>query len=307
MKTLVLSPVYEDDAVYELLQDIAALGDTNISVLLVDDGSLTNPVDSRRFSHTDLEVRIIRLQRNLGHQGAIALGLNYAVDNLTFDNILIMDCDGEDKPSSIPELLNELHSSQADIVVAKRKSRFESVKFKVFYWLYKRFFKLLVGREISFGNFMVLKQSAAQRIRNMKELWTHLAATALKSKLSISLVGIDRGRRYCGESKMNMISLTLHGLGAIMVFTESVLVRITLFCAFFAALISVTLFFMVLFKITGLAIPGWFSTIVGILVLMLTQIATLALLILLLAGKLRETPSQTHDYSSLIASVEHDN
>lgn len=88
-----------------------------------------------------------------------------------------------------------------------------------------------------------------------------------------------------------------------MVFAEDVLVRITLFCAASAALITGAMATMVVFKILGLAIPGWFSTVSGILLLLLLQLAIITLLVLLSAGNLRSRSASSFDYTRLISTV----
>ncbi len=44
--------------------------------------------------------------------------------------MIVMDSDGEDLPSTIPHLLDQLRSDNVDIVVAQRKSRVETFRFK---------------------------------------------------------------------------------------------------------------------------------------------------------------------------------
>ena len=64
-----------------------------------------------------------------------------------------MDSDGEDKPSDIQRLLEQLKQDGLDVVVATRRSRVESLRFKLFYLVYKLLFRILVGRVFGFGNF----------------------------------------------------------------------------------------------------------------------------------------------------------
>ena len=59
---------------------------------------------------------------------------------------------------------------------------------------------------------------------------------------------------------------------------------------------------MIILKLTGLAIPGWFSTIGGILLLLLLQIGLVTLLVLLSAGDLRSAPAVSNNYQDLIDS-----
>ncbi|HHW4681224.1 MAG TPA: hypothetical protein ACQGQX_07005 [Xylella taiwanensis] len=56
----------------------------------------------------------------------------------------------------------------------------------------------------------------------------------LNSKLRVSTHALDRGIRYAVRSKMNFVSLALHGFRALMVFVEDVLVRVDIACTVIA-------------------------------------------------------------------------
>lgn len=131
-----------------------------------------------------------------------------------------MDSDGEDTPESIKELIMPLDLDDVDVSVAKRKSRVETLKFKIFYIVYKWFFSLLTGKKINFGNFIGLTSKAIRRLASMQELSIHVTATVLSSKLRMKTVSLDRGPRYAGQSKMNFVGLVLHGFKGLMIFAE---------------------------------------------------------------------------------------
>ncbi len=302
-KTVVITPYYEDLASKKFCQVLAEEYGSEYSFIIVDDGSVGAPIQESDLSKHGLNGFIIRLKRNVGHQNAIAVGLAYAVENIDFEQVVIMDSDGEDQPKDIQILINVLKENDIDVVVAKRNSRIESLTFKAFYFLYQLLFRVLVGRTITFGNFMAMSKLAASRIAQSPESRIHIAASVLNSKLRMKPIPVDRGARYAGQSKMNLVSLTLHGIRSIMVFAESVLVRITLFCAAFAGLIFLAMAVMVIAKIAGFTILGWYSTISGILLLLLFQVAIMALLVLLLAGNMRSKPIETMDHNEFIEQV----
>jgi hypothetical protein len=83
---------------------------------------------------------------------------------------------------------------------------------------------------------------------------------------------------------MNFVTLTLHGFRALMVFTEDVLVRVSLGCILIAALSVLLALIAVGLKLTGYSSPGWFSVAVGVLVLIFLQTGTISLMTLLLTG-----------------------
>ncbi len=303
-KLVVITPVFEDaEVAARLYGNIAEVLGRDTRIVAVDDGSVREPLPRSAIADAGLGGAIIRLKRNVGHQRAIAVGLNYVADQLPGATAVVMDSDGEDVPATIPHLLEPLASADIDVVVARRQQRQESFAFQAFYLVYRVIFWLLSGRRIRFGNFMALKPAAVRRLAGMPELWIHVASSVLMSRLRIANSPIDRGQRYAGRSKMNFSSLVLHGVRALMVFAEDVLVRVCIVCAgiacFSVAMIALTLFL----KLIGFATPGWFSVALGILILVLLQTGALTLMTLMLSGVVRAGSLTSVDYRTLVDEV----
>jgi glycosyltransferase involved in cell wall biosynthesis len=302
---VIVTPVYEDvEASSHLFGELQKELGTKVFVVVVDDGSVREPVNVASLKVVGLDGVVIKLKRNVGHQRAIAIGLNYVADLMPNANeVVIMDSDGEDLPKSIPAMLASLTQSDVDMVVARRKSRVETLQFRAFYVVYKWLFKLLSGRTISFGNFMVLKPTAVKRMVAMQELWIHLAGCALCSKLRIATCPLDRGPRYAGLSKMNFVGLALHGFKALMVFAEDVLIRVGIACTIVAALSVVASAFAIGLKLFNYATPGWFSVALGILLLVFLQTAALTLMTLMLTGVVRGGLVANVAYSDFVEAL----
>lgn len=303
----VVMPIYEDrEASTRLFKELHAEYGDRAYIVAVDDGSVNQPVELNAITSAGLDGVVIRLKRNVGHQRAIAIGINYVAEHLSdIACTVIMDSDGEDTPQSIRLLVEPLQSQQVDMVVAQRKSRVETIKFKTFYIIYKWLFQLLTGRKISFGNFMALKPSGVKRLAAMQELWMHVAACALTSKLRMQTIPLDRGPRYAGKSKMNFVGLALHGFRALMVFAEDVLVRVGIICAFVAVTTVLASIVAIGLKLASFATPGWFSVALGILLLVFLQTGALTLMTLMLTGVVRAGAPNQIDYKAYVEQVEH--
>lgn len=303
---IVVTPVYEDlEASRQLFHELGKNFGNRVFIVAVDDGSLERPLTTDSLIGAGVNGVVLKLLRNVGHQRAIAVGLDYASTHMhPSQNIVVMDSDGEDLPQSISVLLAELDESGNDVAVAQRKRRIESIRFKVFYNAYKRLFRIMTGRFIDFGNFMVLRHNAVRRLVTMQELSIHVAGAVLASKLRISVCPLDRGQRYAGSSKMNFVALSLHGFRALMVFAEDVLVRVGIACAIFAGLAIVGAIAAITLKLIGISTPGWFSIALGILVLMLMQMGAIALMTLMLSGVVRGVsvvaPLKYRDFVDLV-------
>lgn len=286
---VVITPVYEDvEASSLLFKELAFQFQNKVFVIAVDDGSVIQPLSISTLENAHIDGVVLKLKRNVGHQRAIAIGLGYASENIDDGRyVIVMDSDGEDVPSTISDLLQKLKTDDVDVVVAQRKNRVETLRFKAFYVVYKCFFHIMTGRAISFGNFMAFKPHAVKRLVAMQELSLHVASAVLASKLRTGICPLDRGPRYAGQSKASFIVQALHGFKALMVFAEDVLVRVGTACTLVASFSLIGGVFAIILKLLGVATPGWFSVAMGILVLMLLQTGGLALMTLMLTGIVR--------------------
>ena len=285
LKIFIVTPVFNDWASFTRLltelDNTEYKGISDLRILAVDDGS-TETIPEDLIHRLDLKrvrsVCVLKLTRNLGHQRAIAVGLARAVD-ASADAVVVMDSDGEDRPSDIQLLVDEHFAKPRHIIAASRKQRSEGLLFRVFYVMYKFAFKVLTGREISFGNFSLLPAASLNKLVSTPSLWNHYAATVASSRLPLSLVPTSRGRRYAGRSSMNFVSLVVHGLSAISVFSESMLARILLFFVLATVvgfIIAVVVVALRLF--TDLATPGWATSVLGSFAVVFLQALLLAMM-----------------------------
>ena len=304
---IVVTPVFEDCvAAKKMFVEIERNFGSSAYIVAVDDGSVFNRLEVDYIQSANLAGLVIKLKKNVGHQLSIAIGLSYVSEKMNQNaQVVVMDSDGEDTPESIKKLLALLESDISDVVVAERKSRVESVRFRFFYIIYKLLFKVLSGRKINFGNFMALNSYAVKRLVSMQELGIHVASCVLMSKLRIINCSLDRGERYSGKGKINFVGHVLHGFRAIMVFSEDVLVRVGLACALVAFLSLIGGITAIILKIIGFATPGWFSVTLGILMLVFLQTGALTLITLMLTGMIKSGSITPVNYMDFVEDVKH--
>ncbi|QQP92904.1 glycosyltransferase (plasmid) [Skermanella sp. TT6] len=279
MRIAVVIPIFNDwDSFVILVREldrVLAGANASVEVLPVDDGS-TDPVPSASNPVGGLRaierVELVRLACNLGHQRAIATALAEIHRRGTFDVVCVMDGDGEDRPQDLLRLMREHHRHPDHVIVARRCERSEGLVFRTFYSLYKAAFAAITGRRIDFGNFCLIPASALERIVHLPDAWNHLAAALIKSRLLIRREDLPRGTRYAGRSKMNLVSLVTHGLSAVSAFSEAAFVRMLLLSLLLAVGCAAGLVTVMLVRLlTDLAVPGWTSTVSGILLILLSQ------------------------------------
>jgi glycosyltransferase involved in cell wall biosynthesis len=280
MRILITMPVYEDwPSAMELCQNIDNIfreeKTFQVGILLVDDGSTATTCPSELpFHPVALEsISLLSLRRNLGHQRAIAVALAHIHQNWKGDAVVVMDADGEDRPEDILLLLKAMENApRPTAVFAERGKRLENVLFRSFYNVYRALHRVLTGRDIRFGNFSALPLAHLDTLVLFPEMWNHYAATFQKSRLPYLRVCCDRARRKSGKSHMNFVSLVVHGLSAL--FANQEVVGTRLLVLMLAATLSLSLGIGAVVGVrllTHLAIPGWATSTMGLLLILVSQ------------------------------------
>lgn len=306
-------PIYDDwepaSVLLERLADVLDQAGITAAFLLVDDGSSAPAPAGLLNARPDVRARteVLSLRRNLGHQRAIAVALAHVEAERAEPLIVVMDGDGEDDPADVPRLIAEFdRQGGRRVIFAERRRRSESAVFVAFYHLYRVAHLILTGQSVRVGSFSVLPRHLLERLVVVGELWNHYAASVVRTRLPWSSIPTRRANRIAGRSKMNFVALVVHGLSAISVYSEVVGVRvlaatallIVVTVAAVAAVVGVRLF-------TELAIPGWATVTVGLLLVVLTQAVMLSaiFILMMLSSRQASTFLPSRDYRYFIAGV----
>lgn len=261
-KIAIVLPCYNESVLIEKFNDSMVhrlkLIPCLFDLIYVNDGSVDNTsqiILDLKCDVGNVNIQLLNLQYNVGHQFAIYQGLLFTRD-YQYDNVLIMDSDGEDDPLAIDTIIKH---AEYDIVQVSRGKRSESFVFKLLYNFYKIIFLLLIGKKIDYGNFSLIKpRIVASAIDNS---FMHLGAFLDNQKATKYKVQWNRRKRLDGVSKMSFRNLFYHGIRALTENAESLLfffIRISLFIAF----LILTLTGLIVYKkfIIHEAILGWSST-----------------------------------------------
>jgi glycosyltransferase involved in cell wall biosynthesis len=307
-KHIIVIPSFNDwealEKLLQLIDEIALTPGMGLDVMVVDDFS-TQPIPNslaQQVYRQIQNVNVLRLSRNLGHQRAIAVGLCYVYHHLQADFVVVMDGDGEDNPFEIERLLNVSdQSGNKKIIFAKRTKRSESSTFKFFYFIYKKLYQILVGREISVGNFSLIPTSLLKNVVVISEIWNHYSSGIYRSRIPYLEVPVPRAKRLGGEPKMNLVSLVTHGLSSIAVYGDIVGTRILLsIVALFAFLVLIFSSVFIIKFFTNWAIPGWATYVSGLSTIFLFQLilmgAVFSMVILSARNALNFIPIRDYKY-----------
>jgi polyisoprenyl-phosphate glycosyltransferase len=278
-RLVILIPVFNDwQAVALLLPALDhALADSRmrIDVLLVNDGSTQapEPLLFAQLLEQLSSVQILHLRRNLGHQRAIAVGLVYVYRHFECAAVVVMDGDGEDRPSDARRLIEEFRRyGQKSIIFAERAKRMEKIAFRFSYWLYRTTHRLMTGVPVRVGNFSIVPWQAVERLVVVSELWNHYAAAVVRARIPYRTVPMDRGPRSHGESKMNFVALLVHGFSSISVFSDIVSTRLLLAASALTALLVTSTVAITMLSWQGhFSVPAWAAWLGGLLLVILAQ------------------------------------
>ena len=258
----------------------------NFRLIFVNDGSTDESevlISNYNIKSTNIQIELIELNSNAGHQNAIRQGLIYSKKN-HIDNIkglIIMDSDGEDNPEAIKELTE---INQFDIVFVSRGRRRESLTFKVSYFVYKIIFKLITGRQINFGNYSMISPKVLNAIADKH--FFHYSAFLSKLKFNVKKINYDRNKRLNGKSKMGFKNLLIHALKSLIeYFEELIYFQIKVFILILISFLAILIYIAYSKLIAKNAIIGWSSSIIiglinGLLIMFSSIIVSTLLLTL---------------------------
>lgn len=311
-KIYCLTPVYNDWESFEVLTSQLEVLQNEyekeyiFSLIAINDGS----TELQSLSKTLLNVTLIHLKINIGHQRAIATGLQYIYNEIDdADYVVVMDCDGEDKPNDIITLIEKANENNNNkIIFAQRRKRQESFLFKFGYSIYKKLFKIFTGQKINFGNFSVIPKALLSKVVHQNNIWNHFSGGVIQSKIPFDKVLLDRGKRFHGVSKMNFYNLTIHGLSSISVYFDFLSLRILKFTLYGILICAFSIIYILYQKLfTTNAIPGWASSLTLILTGIMLQLFTVTLIVLLLQLSSRKniTVPNSKTYLDFIESIDY--
>ena len=231
-KIIILIPVYNDweslnKLLSEINQNIKSFSEINFECLIVNDASTVQPPELKKPSNF-WSIELLNMKENRGHARCNAFGIRYIFQNKEFDNLILMDGDGEDRPEEIKILIQKIKEDPSLSVVAKRVKRSEGPFFQSLYQLHKLITFIFTGQNINFGNYSILTRSDVEKLHSKASLWSSFSGSVKKNMKSLNKINSIRGLRYFGPSKMSLFNLIIHSLSIIAVFKYQVFLRSTL-------------------------------------------------------------------------------
>jgi len=271
-KVSIVVPVFNEEAVLpELVSRLenitAGEFDYDFEMIMVENGSGDKSFEILQgLRSKDERVKIVRLSRNFGCDGAITAGLSFVKS----DAAIIMNADLQDPPELIPEFLRKWESGFDIVYGIIKKRRGESflkrMLSSLFYLIINTLTHGLFPRNAS--DFRLISKKVVETVNSLSE--TNRFMRGMIAWSGFSQVGVDfvRPARFAGESKANFRTIFKLAMNGIFSFSYLPL-RMTTFLGIFMAFFSFALMiaFVIAFFAYGRIVPGHTSIIVSMLFL----------------------------------------
>ena len=220
MEISVVIPTYGSpdslEPLYIRLHETLAKISNTFEVIFVDDACPKGSWSALRNLHTKHPntVRCLRLSRNFGQHSAIYAGIEVARGNY----VLVMDCDLEEAPETIPELVALARKDSLDIVFTKRLNRKHSFVKKLFSKLYLKFIGFLNGDVIQqdLGTLSLMTRPVVDNYIRISDYNKHHLHTLFWLGYKHGFVPTEHNSRKTGSSSYTVSKLIKHALAGIL-------------------------------------------------------------------------------------------
>ena len=225
----------------------------------------------------DTRIRGLRLSRSFGHQGALTAGMSAAEGDL----VVTMDGDLQHPPETIPDLLTKSEQGY-DVVYAVRspvdsEKRLTILRAKAFYWVLNHLARL--DLPTGMADFRCMSRAVVDALGSMPERSRFLRGMTRWVGFRQTVVEYDRASRGGGRSKYTLRP-TLHlALDAVVSFSTLPL-RIASVLGLIVSLIGAVYGGITVIQrlIGDVAVPGYTSLLVAVLILGGVQLACIGII-----------------------------
>lgn len=284
MKFEIVIPVYNEEQCIEetfnrLLGLKKRLADSfEVGFVFVNDGSKDKTLDMLlKLKEGHLNVKVINLSRNFGHQIALTAGL----DHVDADFVGIIDGDLQDPPELFPAML-DISRSGFDVVYGQRNSRkgetwFKLLSAKMFYLLLSKMCEIDIPKDT--GDFRLINRKVLDALSSMREKHRFIRGLVPYTGFRQIAFKYDRSERFAGETKYPLTKMIRFALDAIFSFSTKPL-KLIRYVGLVALLISTMLLAKVAYVklVSGQAVPGYSSIVVILVFFSSIQILSISIL-----------------------------
>lgn len=239
----------------------------DFEIIYVNDGSSDDTASIIQNLHrNDPRIGLVTLSRNFGKEVALTAGLEHA----SGDAVVVIDCDLQDPPELIPDLVAKWQEG-FDVVYATRNKRLGENWLKkstaaLFYRLMLKISRIQLPRDT--GDFRILSRRAVDAVTRFREQHRFMKGLFTWIGFKQTSINYDRAPRHGGKSKWNYWQLWNFALEGITSFSVAPL-KISTYLGILTAAGAFVYGAIIITKtlIFGADLPGYPSLMVVILFL----------------------------------------
>lgn len=237
MKISIVSPVYKAVGILPALLERIALvcseHQYDYEVILVDDASPDESwIRINALTQTHPQLRGFKLSRNFGQHYAITAGIHKS----TGDYIVIMDCDLQDNPEYIPELISKAQQGFNVVCTIKQNKNYgflRRVTSDLYFFIVNKLSDVKLEKNL--GTMTLIDRKVADAFCDIKDYHRH-------SSMVFAWLGFQRGYietvqqpRHSGKSSYNFRKLLTHAVNGVISQSDkllklSITIGLFLFC-----------------------------------------------------------------------------
>jgi len=273
MKLSLVVPCYNEAESVALFQDavISAFDGCgyDYEIVFVNDGSKDATMHNLRkiYAQQRCPVKVISFSRNFGKEAGLYAGLQHA----TGDYISLIDADLQQRPEIVRDMVKILdEKTEYDVVAAYQDRRNESKLLSFFKkWFYAIINKLsTVKLQPDASDFRTFRRSVAESILELGEYHRFSKGIFAWVGYETCFIPYTACNRVAGTTKWSFRKLFNYALEGIVGFSTAPL-RLAVYLGFLTALAAAIYLVVVILEkmIAGIAIPGYATIIVLILLL----------------------------------------
>ena len=179
-------------------------------LVLVDDACPENSAGWARRVKCGYPVKVVQLDRNLGQDRAVAIGLRVC----TGMHAVVLDADLQDPPEAVREMWRELNKGH-DVVFANRFGSYESRGRRITSWIYRAVACRLGRLPSGAGLFVLINRRTLDLMLAKASPNPSVLAAVAAAGGRFTSVPVERAARRHGKSSYNSAQRLFKGLGSL--------------------------------------------------------------------------------------------
>lgn len=257
----------EEGNIQQLYTELkAVLSETGpYELLFVDDGSEDGTVNQiLEIRKQDINVKLIELSRNFGHQAALKAGL----DNTIGKCVISMDADLQHPPALIPQLIEKWKQGYEVVYTQRLPDKELSFLKRKTSDLFYQFAQKLSSVPLHQGtaDFRLLDRKVVDVLADLEERYLFYRGLVSWVGFKQTAVAYKAAERFAGKTNYTyrkMLSLALSGITSFSVRPLQLSMLLGFIIAMLAGIYGIYVVYA--FAFTDQALPGWTSTTASVL------------------------------------------